>query len=288
MFIVYPFLFSLIFFSGFSHSLRLLPVLLPSFSFSFLSSARSIIIQPTHSHLLSPSSLSTSTMSSDNKAEAAARASQLEPTEAPPPAYAPGPSGSHPPPMAEMPAQQDRSAPGPAPVPGPAPGGSYPMQPYGQHQPQGTPLHALTDRQTEVVCPACNHYGVTVVDFQSGGFTHALAAVVCCFSCLGCIPYLFSRLKDVTHKCAKVWFFFFLFFFPPGFQSFSPVWLRCLLFGLASWEELKLMGPVSRFAVRYQARHISSQQFKDGNSRQVERRHLLPLLNTQDVKQITK
>ncbi|KAL2752434.1 hypothetical protein ACRALDRAFT_1072375 [Sodiomyces alcalophilus JCM 7366] len=139
-------------------------------------------------------------MSSDNKAAAAARASEPEPAEAPPPAYAAGPSGGNPP-TAEVPLQQDRSA--PAPTPGPAPGGSYPMQPYGQQQPQGTPLHALTDRQTDVVCPACNHHGVTVIDFKAGGFTHALAAVVCCFSCLGCIPYLFARLKDVTHKCAK-------------------------------------------------------------------------------------
>ncbi|ROT38304.1 hypothetical protein SODALDRAFT_334069 [Sodiomyces alkalinus F11] len=146
-------------------------------------------------------------MSSDTKAAAAARASQPYPAEAPPPAYAAGPSDANAPPIAQEPLQQDRSAPAPGPhpayAPGPAHGGSYPMQPYGQQQPRGTPLHSLTDQQTDVVCPACNHYGVTVIDFQAGGFTHGLAAIICFLSCLGCIPYLFARLKDVTHKCAK-------------------------------------------------------------------------------------
>lgn len=32
----------------------------------------------------------------------------------------------------------------------------------------------------------------------------AVAALVCFVSCLGCIPYCISSLKDVHHRCANV------------------------------------------------------------------------------------
>ena len=31
----------------------------------------------------------------------------------------------------------------------------------------------------------------------------AWAFGLCCLACLGCIPYMMSSTKDVTHKCGK-------------------------------------------------------------------------------------
>ncbi|KAK2027572.1 LITAF-like zinc finger domain-containing protein [Colletotrichum zoysiae] len=84
---------------------------------------------------------------------------------------------------------------------------SYPMQTVGggpqNFQPYGTPLPALGPHPAPVECPECRARGVTAVEYSSGGFTHALAAIVCFVSCLGCIPYLFTSLKDARHKCYK-------------------------------------------------------------------------------------
>ncbi|KAK2013444.1 LITAF-like zinc finger domain-containing protein [Colletotrichum eremochloae] len=80
-----------------------------------------------------------------------------------------------------------------------------PMQGGGPQnfQPYGTPLPALGPHPAPVECPDCHARGVTAVEYESGGFTHALAAIVCFVSCLGCIPYFFSSLKDARHKCYK-------------------------------------------------------------------------------------
>ncbi|EXF85298.1 LITAF-like zinc finger domain-containing protein [Colletotrichum fioriniae PJ7] len=82
---------------------------------------------------------------------------------------------------------------------------SYPLQNGGPQnfQPYGTPLPSLGPHPAPVECPECHARGVTAVEYTSGGFTHALAALVCFVSCLGCIPYLFSSLKDARHKCSK-------------------------------------------------------------------------------------
>ncbi|KAK0369492.1 LITAF-like zinc finger domain-containing protein, partial [Colletotrichum limetticola] len=82
---------------------------------------------------------------------------------------------------------------------------SYPLQTGGPQnfQPYGTPLPSLGPHPAPVQCPECHARGVTAVEYSSGGFTHALAALVCFVSCLGCIPYLFSSLKDARHKCSK-------------------------------------------------------------------------------------
>jgi lipopolysaccharide-induced tumor necrosis factor-alpha factor len=45
---------------------------------------------------------------------------------------------------------------------------------------------------------------MTVTKAESGGMTHAIAAGVCFFACLGCIPYCISSLKDVHHQCGNV------------------------------------------------------------------------------------
>ncbi|KZL84745.1 litaf-like zinc finger domain-containing protein [Colletotrichum incanum] len=81
---------------------------------------------------------------------------------------------------------------------------SFPMQGGPQNfQPYGTPLPALGPHPAPVECPDCHARGVTAVEYSSGGFTHALAAIVCFVSCLGCIPYFFTSLKDARHKCSK-------------------------------------------------------------------------------------
>ncbi|KAI8315541.1 Cell death-inducing p53-target protein 1-like protein [Colletotrichum sp. SAR11_240] len=102
--------------------------------------------------------------------------------------------------------------------PDPNAGGGYynPQQPHAQQSfpqgggggpqnfaPYGTPLPALGPHPAPIECPDCHARGVTAVEYTSGGFTHALAAIVCFVSCLGCIPYFFTSLKDARHKCAK-------------------------------------------------------------------------------------
>ncbi|KAL0934617.1 litaf-like zinc finger domain-containing protein [Colletotrichum truncatum] len=81
-----------------------------------------------------------------------------------------------------------------------------PQQPFGGPQnfaPYGTPLPALGPHPAPIECPDCHARGVTAVEYSSGGFTHSLAAIVCFVTCLGCIPYFFTSLKDARHKCAK-------------------------------------------------------------------------------------
>ncbi|WYZ43326.1 hypothetical protein EsH8_VI_001025 [Colletotrichum jinshuiense] len=88
--------------------------------------------------------------------------------------------------------------------PPPQPQQSYPMQSGPQNfQAYGTPLPALGPHPAPVECPDCHARGVTAVQYSSGGFTHSLAAIVCFVSCLGCIPYFFTSLKDARHKCSK-------------------------------------------------------------------------------------
>ncbi|TDZ24606.1 Lipopolysaccharide-induced tumor necrosis factor-alpha factor-like protein [Colletotrichum orbiculare MAFF 240422] len=147
----------------------------------------------------------------------------------PPPAYPPNEGHSQPHVQSQsqtyLPQQQQQQQPahpeshempkyGGSPAPDANYGGYYP--PTGQPQPQqsfaggpqnfqpyGTPLPALGPHPAPVECPECHARGVTAVEYSSGGFTHALAALVCFVSCLGCIPYFFSSLKDARHKCAK-------------------------------------------------------------------------------------
>ncbi|KAH8146022.1 uncharacterized protein LAJ45_09944 [Morchella importuna] len=65
------------------------------------------------------------------------------------------------------------------------------------------PLHTLTRAPAPVDCPICNKRGMTKCAKKSGNFTHMCAAVTCAVSCLGCIPYLISSLKDVKHSCTS-------------------------------------------------------------------------------------
>lgn len=100
----------------------------------------------------------------------------------------------------------DRS--GPYIMAAPPHGGHQPPPYQGQWQPapQGTPIACLGPHSAPVSCPNCRQSGVTSVEYSSGGFTHALGALFCFVTCLGCIPYFFSGLKDATHKCANVSF----------------------------------------------------------------------------------
>ncbi|KXH48463.1 LITAF-like zinc finger protein [Colletotrichum simmondsii] len=56
---------------------------------------------------------------------------------------------------------------------------SYPLQTGGPQnfQPYGTPLPSLGPHPAPVECPECHARGVTAVEYSSGGFTHALAAL---------------------------------------------------------------------------------------------------------------
>ncbi|KAF4462862.1 litaf-like zinc finger domain-containing [Fusarium albosuccineum] len=91
-------------------------------------------------------------------------------------------------------------------------GGSYQQDPNGfppqTHAPQqqglsSIPIQNLQSQSAPVVCPSCNARAMTVTTPESGGLTHAIAAAVCLVSCLGCIPYCISSLKDVHHKCGN-------------------------------------------------------------------------------------
>ncbi|KAF6825700.1 LITAF lipopolysaccharide-induced TNF factor [Colletotrichum plurivorum] len=118
-------------------------------------------------------------------------------TSSPPPAYPPNdqPQESHEMPKyagAAPPPQQQQNYYQP-----PVGGGPQNFAPY------GTPLPALGPHPAPIECPECRARGVTAVEYSSGGFTHALGAVCCLVTCLGCIPYFFSSLKDATHKCCK-------------------------------------------------------------------------------------
>ncbi|KAM0334994.1 hypothetical protein ACHAQA_000028 [Verticillium albo-atrum] len=106
---------------------------------------------------------------------------------------------------------------GPPQMDGPPHGGLPPQNSYPMHNmnhtggfqggpqggPQGTPIPSLGPHPAPVNCPNCRHSGITAVEYSSGGFTHALGALTCFVTCLGCIPYFFTSLKDATHKCGK-------------------------------------------------------------------------------------
>ncbi|KAH7255273.1 LITAF-like zinc ribbon domain-containing protein [Fusarium redolens] len=75
-------------------------------------------------------------------------------------------------------------------------------QPQQQHL-QSLPLQSLQSQSAPVVCPACGVRAMTITTEESGGFVHAIAALVCFFTCCGCIPYCISSLKDVHHQCGN-------------------------------------------------------------------------------------
>ncbi|KAJ6119897.1 hypothetical protein N7523_004177 [Penicillium sp. IBT 18751x] len=85
----------------------------------------------------------------------------------------------------------------------------HPQQPGMYYTPYGhpsgyataTPLHSLLSAPSPVDCPCCGKREMTRTEAVSGGTTHAWAAILCFFCCLGCIPYLMSSLKDVDHYC---------------------------------------------------------------------------------------
>ncbi|KAF7910759.1 uncharacterized protein EAF01_002268 [Botrytis porri] len=97
----------------------------------------------------------------------------------------------------------------------PPPQGQYPPQDHYPAQPppqaninQGRnnyatalPIRALQTGPTPVDCPLCGVREVTAVESHSGMTTHLIALLCCAVTCLGCIPYLISGLKDVEHKC---------------------------------------------------------------------------------------
>ncbi|CAM1500434.1 Fc.00g095960.m01.CDS01 [Cosmosporella sp. VM-42] len=80
-----------------------------------------------------------------------------------------------------------------------------PPTPQAGYPPQepGMPLGTLQSQSGPVVCPKCGIRSMTSVTSESGGCTHAVAAVVCLFSCLGCIPYCITSLKDIHHRCGR-------------------------------------------------------------------------------------
>ncbi|RAL61002.1 hypothetical protein DID88_010098 [Monilinia fructigena] len=63
------------------------------------------------------------------------------------------------------------------------------------------PIHSLQSGPTPVDCPVCGVREVTSVEHHSGMTTHLIALLCCAVTCLGCIPYLVSGLKDVEQKC---------------------------------------------------------------------------------------
>lgn len=74
------------------------------------------------------------------------------------------------------------------------------MQKQSMYQ-SAIPLASLQGNPAPVDCPICHNREMTRVDYQSGGYTHVAAALLCFVFCLGCIPYLITSLKDVVHKC---------------------------------------------------------------------------------------
>jgi lipopolysaccharide-induced tumor necrosis factor-alpha factor len=81
--------------------------------------------------------------------------------------------------------------------------GVFPPAQQQQQNYQSMPIQNLQSQSAPVVCPSCGVRAMTVTKAESGGMTHAIAAGVCFFACLGCIPYCISSLKDVHHQCGN-------------------------------------------------------------------------------------
>ncbi|TGO36531.1 hypothetical protein BHYA_0122g00240 [Botrytis hyacinthi] len=131
--------------------------------------------------------------------------------QAPPPQGQYPPQGQAPPPQVQYPPQGQY----PPQYQAPPPQGQYSPQDYYPAQPppqaninQGKnryatamPIRALQTGPTPVDCPVCGVREVTIVESHSGTTTNLIALLCCAVTCLGCIPYLISGLKDVEHKC---------------------------------------------------------------------------------------
>ncbi|KAF1921207.1 LITAF-like zinc ribbon domain-containing protein, partial [Ampelomyces quisqualis] len=81
--------------------------------------------------------------------------------------------------------------------------GMPPQQPSGAQYQNATPIANLNRGPAPADCPACGQRAMTNTAFETGNTTHAWAAGLCCFCCLGCIPYIMNSLKDVQHKCGR-------------------------------------------------------------------------------------
>ncbi|RFN46241.1 litaf-like zinc finger domain-containing protein [Fusarium flagelliforme] len=121
-----------------------------------------------------------------------------------PPQYENHNMGSSPlaqPPLTHQHDQQDRNFnPHQQPPQGQQQGGFPPAQSQNY---QSMPIQNLQSQSAPVVCPSCGVRAMTVTKAESGGMMHAVAAGVCFFTCLGCIPYCISSLKDVHHQCGN-------------------------------------------------------------------------------------
>ncbi|KAH7078067.1 LITAF-like zinc ribbon domain-containing protein [Paraphoma chrysanthemicola] len=119
----------------------------------------------------------------------------------PPQQYA----GSPPPQMHPQGAYMSPQATGQVQQPGmpPQQPGMPPQQQSGTVYQNATPIASLGRGPAPADCPACGQRAMTNVAFETGNTTHAWAAGLCCFCCLGCIPYVMNSLKDVQHKCGR-------------------------------------------------------------------------------------
>lgn len=90
------------------------------------------------------------------------------------------------------PAYHHAPQPPPGTVPYIFPDGSY-----------GMPITHLGSTPAPVVCPNCGNRVMTDISYESGGFAHIVALLLCCATCLGCFAYLATALKDVRHRCSR-------------------------------------------------------------------------------------
>ncbi|KAF9740375.1 hypothetical protein PMIN04_006684 [Paraphaeosphaeria minitans] len=81
--------------------------------------------------------------------------------------------------------------------------GMPPQQQSGTVYQNAVPLMNLNRSPAPVDCPACGQRAMTATQLETGNTTHAWALGLCCFACLGCIPYMMSSMKDVQHKCGR-------------------------------------------------------------------------------------
>ncbi|KAH7149058.1 LITAF-like zinc ribbon domain-containing protein [Dactylonectria estremocensis] len=84
-----------------------------------------------------------------------------------------------------------------------APQGIRPAGGMGTQTFASAPIELLQSMPAPVHCPSCGTRAVTVATPETGNFVHGAAALMCFFTCLGCIPYLISSLKDVNHRCSN-------------------------------------------------------------------------------------